>query len=221
VPEAAPPGVSALGVPARPPTIRKEAPDMALMSAKPAQPVPTPTSAATPSMPPAPSLRPEPPRPPAPAARPERRTLVVGRGISLSGTITDCERLVVEGTVEAALHNGSELTIASGGTFKGEIELDEADVTGVFDGAMTVRVALVVRATGRVLGNVRTRRLTVEEGGQISGRIEMISEPLAASPAAPASSMGTGMASGGAPGAGSLPARPSFATAPGEVAAGN
>jgi cytoskeletal protein CcmA (bactofilin family) len=30
-----------------------------------------------------------------------------------------------------------------------------------------------------VLGNVRCRRLTVEEGGQISGRIEMITESAA------------------------------------------
>ena len=31
----------------------------------------------------------------------ERRTLVVGRGISVQGTVQDAERLVVEGTVEA------------------------------------------------------------------------------------------------------------------------
>ncbi len=174
---------------------------MALMPQKPAQPTPSLQAGAPQSMAPTPSLRPiEPARaaapPPQPVSRTDRRTLVVGRGISLSGTITDCERLLVEGTVEASLQNGSELTIASGGTFKGEIELDEADVTGVFDGAMTVRVALVVRATGKVLGNVRTRRLTVEEGGQISGRIEMINEPAAA-PAAPA--------------AASTPSRPAYA----------
>lgn len=225
-PDGASPDSTSLGVPARPPTIRKEAPDMALMPAKPAQPGPTPTSMAptgmgAPQPAPASMLRPEPARPPAPAAKPERRTLVVGRGISLSGTITDCERLVVEGTVEAALHNGSELTIASGGTFKGEIELDEADVTGTFDGAMTVRVALVVRATGRVLGNVRTRRLTVEEGGQISGSIEMISEKLPTSQGASSASSTASAMGGNAPGAGSVPARPAFAPAPAEVAAGD
>jgi cytoskeletal protein CcmA (bactofilin family) len=139
-----------------------------------AAPAPTATPLGGPGMRPAAA---EPPRNPRTA---ERRTLVVGRGISLAGTITDCERLVVEGTVEASLHNGSELTIAQGGTFKGEIEIDEADVSGTFDGAIVTRVALVVRASGRVLGNVRCRKLTVEEGGQISGRIEMIAEPAAA-----------------------------------------
>jgi cytoskeletal protein CcmA (bactofilin family) len=154
---------------------------MALTPSKPAAPAPlAPAPTAAPLA--GPAIRPmgaEPPRSPRTA---DRRTLVVGRGISLAGTITDCERLVVEGTVEASLHNGSELTIAQGGTFKGEIEIDEAEVSGTFDGALVTRVALVVRASGRVLGNVRCRKLTVEEGGQISGRIEMISEPAATAP---------------------------------------
>lgn len=163
---------------------------MALIPTRPA--ASPPPTAPVPTAPPAPAMRPqggEPPRSPRSA---DRRTLVVGRGISLAGTITDCERLVVEGTVEASLHNGSELTIAAGGTFKGEIEIDEAEVSGTFDGALVTRVALVVRASGRVLGNVRCRRLTVEEGGQISGRIEMITEPAA--PGTAATSPRTGFA---------------------------
>src|SRR5271157_1065584 len=53
----------------------------------------------------------------------ERRTLVVGRGISVQGTVQDAERLVVEGTVEANTINGlAELSIAQGGVFKGEVE---------------------------------------------------------------------------------------------------
>src|SRR3954470_14017944 len=34
----------------------------------------------------------------------ERRTMIVGREISLSGEIKSCNRLVVEGSVEASLH---------------------------------------------------------------------------------------------------------------------
>ena len=35
----------------------------------------------------------------------EARKLIVGRGISLSGEITACDRLVIEGSVEANLQN--------------------------------------------------------------------------------------------------------------------
>ncbi len=106
----------------------------------------------------------------------ERRTLVVGRGISLQGVVQDAERLVVEGTVEATMIKAAELAISPGGVFKGEVEVEEAEVAGVIDGTLTARHSLIVRATGRVLGTARCRRLQVEDGGQITGRIEMITE---------------------------------------------
>jgi len=106
----------------------------------------------------------------------ERRTLVVGRGISVQGTVQDAERLVVEGTVEASMIHATELAIAPGGIFKGEVEVEEAEIAGTIDGTLTARASLIVRASGRVLGTARCRRLQVEDGGQITGRMEMITE---------------------------------------------
>jgi cytoskeletal protein CcmA (bactofilin family) len=106
----------------------------------------------------------------------ERRTLVVGRGISVQGTVQDAERLVVEGTVEASMIRATELSIAPGGVFKGEVEVEDAEIAGTIDGTLVARGALVIRSTGRVLGTARCRRLQVEDGGQITGRIEMITE---------------------------------------------
>jgi cytoskeletal protein CcmA (bactofilin family) len=122
------------------------------------------------------------PRPAQPGARPgrepaERRTLVVGKGISVQGTVTEAERLVVEGTVEASMIHATELSISLGGVFKGEVEVEDAEVAGTIDGTLTARGNLIVRATGKVLGTARCRRLQVEDGGQITGRIEMITEP--------------------------------------------
>lgn len=106
----------------------------------------------------------------------ERRTLVVGRGISVQGTVQDAERLVVEGTVEASMIHAQELAVSPGGVFKGEVEVEEAEVAGTIDGTLTARGSLIVRASGRVLGTARCRRLQVEDGGQITGRIEMLTE---------------------------------------------
>lgn len=106
----------------------------------------------------------------------ERRTLVVGRGISVQGTVQDAERLVVEGTVEASMIHATELAISPGGVFKGEIEVEDAEIAGTIDGTLTARGSLVVRASGKVLGTARCRRLQVEDGGQITGRIEMLTD---------------------------------------------
>ena len=120
-----------------------------------------------------------------PAARDpsERRTLVVGRGISVQGTVQDAERLVVEGTVEASMIHATELAISPGGIFKGEIEVEDAEIAGTIDGTLTARGALIVRATGKVLGTARCRRLQVEDGGQITGHIEMLTDQTRAEPA--------------------------------------
>lgn len=107
----------------------------------------------------------------------ERRTLVVGRGISVQGTVQDAERLVVEGTVESDLIHATELSVSPGGTFKGGVEVEDAEVAGTIDGTLTARGTLIVRSTGKLLGKARYRRLQVEEGGQIAGSIEMINEP--------------------------------------------
>ncbi len=122
------------------------------------------------------------PRPPAREAG-ERRTLVVGRGISVQGTVQDAERLVVEGTVEASMIHATELSISQGGMFKGEVEVEDAEVAGTFDGTLTARGNLVIRASGRVLGQARCRRLQVEDGGQISGQMEMLTESARHEPA--------------------------------------
>jgi cytoskeletal protein CcmA (bactofilin family) len=127
-----------------------------------------------PGMPPRPGMMPPVPAPRVTTA--ERRTLVVGRGISVQGTVQDAERLVVEGTVEASMIRATELSIAQGGVFKGAVEVEEAEIAGTIDGTLTARGNLIVRSTGKVLGTANYRRLQVEDGGQITGELKMITD---------------------------------------------
>lgn len=106
----------------------------------------------------------------------ERRTLVVGRGISVQGVVQDAERLVVEGTVEATMIHATELSVAPGGVFRGEIEVEDAELAGTVDGTLTARGNLTIRASGRLIGTAKCRRLQVEDGGQVTGRLEMITD---------------------------------------------
>lgn len=103
---------------------------------------------------------------------PEARRLIVGRDISLSGEITSCDQLVVEGSVEANLANCREVEIADSGLFKGSAAIDDAEVRGRFDGTLTVRGRLFIRATGKVTGVVRYGQIEIECGGQVSGDVQ-------------------------------------------------
>jgi len=97
--------------------------------------------------------------------------LTVGPNIKLKGVeITDCDTLMVEGTVEATM-DSRLMQIADGGAFRGSADIDIAEIRGHFDGSLNVRQRLVVHATGRVHGKIRYGRLVVEEGGQLSGDV--------------------------------------------------
>jgi cytoskeletal protein CcmA (bactofilin family) len=116
--------------------------------------------------------------PPSPQAEPDRdggKRLIVGQGIRLSGEISSCDRLVVEGAVEATLNDTLALEIAESGRFTGGCEVEEADISGVYEGDLTVRKRLFVRGTGKLTGTVRYGELELERGGQIAGNISVLS----------------------------------------------
>jgi cytoskeletal protein CcmA (bactofilin family) len=103
--------------------------------------------------------------------------LTVGPNIKLRGVeITDCDTLVVEGTVEATM-DSRVIQISEQGAFKGSANIDIAEIRGQFDGELTVRNKLVIFASGKVTGKVRYGKIVIEEGGQISG--EVSSDPSA------------------------------------------
>jgi len=109
--------------------------------------------------------------------------LIVGPDIKLKGAeITDCDTLVVEGRVEAAMES-RVLQIAEIGVFDGKAAVDMAEIRGRFDGELTVRKQLVIRATGHVSGKIRYGKLSIEEGGELSGDIGAIGPGSAASAA--------------------------------------
>jgi cytoskeletal protein CcmA (bactofilin family) len=102
------------------------------------------------------------------------KRLIVGQGIRLSGEISYCDRLVVEGAVEATLNDTLALEIAESGRFTGGCEVEEADISGVYEGDLTVRKRLFVRGTGKLTGTVRYGELELERGGQIAGNISVL-----------------------------------------------
>jgi cytoskeletal protein CcmA (bactofilin family) len=105
-----------------------------------------------------------------PATPSQATQLVAGRGTSLSGTITGGDWLVVEGTASVTLHPIRALEIAASGHFTaGELEVEEAMISGIYEGDLIVRKRLLVCGSGRVSGRVRYGQLEIERGGQLCG----------------------------------------------------
>ena len=113
---------------------------------------------------------------PSRSAMPENKKLLVGRDIVLSGAISACDALVVEGRVETDLSDALMIEILPSGTFLGQAVVDHADIAGTFDGDLTVRKKLTLSRSGRISGTIRYAALEVEAGGQLNGTIEPLDE---------------------------------------------
>jgi cytoskeletal protein CcmA (bactofilin family) len=131
---------------------------------------------------PAPARQPpEPAKVSPPVEESKGSKLIVGPDIKLKGVeITDCDTLVVEGRVEASM-DSRVINIAERGVFAGTVGIDLAEIHGRFEGELTARKQLIIRSTGRVSGKIRYGKITIEEGGELSGDVSTLQSSGAAS----------------------------------------
>ncbi len=106
--------------------------------------------------------------------------LTVGRNICLNGEITACEKLVVEGRVEAVLAEARMIEVMPTGFYKGSANVQDADISGNFEGSLLATEILTVRKGGRISGSVRYGKIVIESGGEISGDMTSLDEAEAA-----------------------------------------
>jgi cytoskeletal protein CcmA (bactofilin family) len=97
--------------------------------------------------------------------------LYVGEGVTIKGDITVPDTLVVCGVVEGHVWTGN-LIVGETGVIKGRIVVAQnAEISGrVFD-KLDVKCLMVLRATGRVDGNISYGMLQIEQGATIAGGI--------------------------------------------------
>lgn len=103
--------------------------------------------------------------------------LTVGENISLSGEITSCDKLIVEGNVKVNLTNAEIIEISSSGIFKGSAKVETAQINGYFEGKLEVKGVLRIQKEGRVSGSVRYGKIVIESGGEISGDMASFKSP--------------------------------------------
>jgi cytoskeletal protein CcmA (bactofilin family) len=103
------------------------------------------------------------------------RFLSIGSGVRLKGAaIEDCDTLIVAGQVEASV-DCHTLQIAPEGVYRGKASVDNAVITGLFEGELLVRERLALHTGGRVSGKLCYGSLLIEEGGAIEGEVSPLS----------------------------------------------
>lgn len=107
------------------------------------------------------------------AAESDGRSLIVGKAIRMKGEIAGCERLVIEGQVDATLSEVKSIEVTASGQFKGTAEVETAVIAGVYEGSLRVAGHLEVASTGAIKGSVSYKTIMVANGGKLEGTIEL------------------------------------------------
>jgi cytoskeletal protein CcmA (bactofilin family) len=103
-----------------------------------------------------------------------RSSARLGSSLQIKGQITGTEDLQIDGIVEGAISlRGHELTVGSTAQLKSEIDAREVVVYGKVIGNLHARERVDVKKDGSVVGDIATARITIEDGAQFKGRIEI------------------------------------------------
>ena len=84
--------------------------------------------------------------------------------------------LKIAGNVEGDLKASGDVTVDSTATIQAAIEGANVNVRGQVTGNVTARRRLTLGGSGRLNGDVKVGRLTVEDGATLNGNVTMSSE---------------------------------------------
>ena len=98
---------------------------------------------------------------------------IIGPGMRVVG---DCETdgtLRIEGRVEGTVRAGKAVVVGKDGSVEGDLVTQDAIVGGRVNGTIVAESRLELQATCVVEGEIKARRLKLDEGGQINGKIHV------------------------------------------------
>jgi len=98
---------------------------------------------------------------------------VLGEGISIKGEIQFQRFLRIDGTFEGSKISGEgKLVVGPTGLVKSDVDLSEVIVEGTIEGGVTAD-RLELRGDAKVIGGVRARLMSVDEGATLCGQVEV------------------------------------------------
>lgn len=105
--------------------------------------------------------------------RPATLNGFLDQGCTIRGEVDFVDLLRVHGHVIGNVRSAAELLVGEGGLVEGEVEVGRLAVAGTVKGKVRVKEKLVVHPGGKVLAEIWTPALVVEEGGVVEGMVHM------------------------------------------------
>lgn len=107
---------------------------------------------------------------------------IIGPGMTVVGDCTTDGTIRIEGRVEGSVRAGKAVVIGKEGVVDGDVSTQDAVVSGTVTGTLVAASRLEIQATARIEGEVRAKRMQLEEGAVLNGLVRMGETAMESSP---------------------------------------
>jgi cytoskeletal protein CcmA (bactofilin family) len=108
------------------------------------------------------------------SASPSGPTAFLGANLTIQGEITSGEDLQIDGKVRGPISlQGRRLTIGRTAELNSDVTAGEVIVYGKLTGSLSALDRVEIKKDGSVCGNVTTARVSIEDGADFKGRMEI------------------------------------------------
>lgn len=109
----------------------------------------------------------------APPAGDSRGTSILAQGSKFKGEITASGTFRVEGEFEGSITKPESLVVGKSGVVKGDVQVKNAIIGGKMLGNITADNKIELQGGSHVEGDIKTRRLVIDEGVYFEGNCSM------------------------------------------------
>jgi len=114
------------------------------------------------------------------ATQSRQASSILGPTLRFKGELRAEEDFTLQGQIEGSIHHTQNLTIGPDGVVKGDSRALNVVVDGTVEGDMYALESISIRATARVNGNLFAPRISIAEGANFNGRVDMATAAKAA-----------------------------------------
>jgi cytoskeletal protein CcmA (bactofilin family) len=112
---------------------------------------------------------------------------IIGKAVKIVGQIYSKEDLFVDGDVEGSIEAlQHRITVGANGGVNASVKAREVIVLGTIRGNVEVSDRVEIRKEAKLAGDIRTARITIEDGAYFKGSIDIVKPEPAARQAATA-----------------------------------
>lgn len=98
---------------------------------------------------------------------------IIGPGMRVVGDCLTDGTLRIEGSVEGTVRAGKAVVLGKDGVVDGDIVTQDAVIGGRVTGSITAESRLELQATCIIEGQIRARRIKLDEGGKVNGTVHI------------------------------------------------